>query len=103
MVGSGIVVGPITWTSGDPINYDIPDGFAPGNYTFTITITDDNGNSASGTITVTITSDTTGDGIPFGNSFLIFIGLSVIYLIITKKQKITRESRKSFKSSKTKY
>jgi len=31
--------------------------------------------------------------IPFGNSFLIFIGFSVICLIFTKKRQIVRESR----------
>ena len=31
--------------------------------------------------------------IPFGNSFLIFIGFSVIYLIFTKKRQIVREAR----------
>ena len=43
--GLGIVAGPFIWTSGVPINYNIPIGFVVGNYTYTINFTDDNGNS----------------------------------------------------------
>jgi len=87
LVGDGISIGPLTWSSGDPINYTIPDGLAPGVYTFNITFTDDNGNSASGIITVTITGGSPG-GIPFGNSFLIITLLSIFGLIFVKKRKI---------------
>jgi len=86
LVGSGISVGPLTWSSGDPINYTIPDGLASGVYTFNITITDDNGNSASGTITVTIT-DGTPEGIPFGETFLLITLVSVVCLVIIKTRK----------------
>ena len=88
MVGSGLVVGPITWTSGDPINYELPEGLAPGTYNFTITLTDDNGNSASGIITVTVTGGTPG-GIPFGNTFLIIAIVTIISLVFTKRRKIS--------------
>ncbi len=86
--GTGIVAGPTAWTSGNAITYNIPDGFAPGVYTYNITFTDESGNSISNTVTVTIRG-----AIPFGNSFLIFIGFSVICLIFTKKRQIVRESR----------
>ncbi|MHA1749462.1 MAG: hypothetical protein ACTSYF_12550, partial [Promethearchaeota archaeon] len=97
--GTGIVTGPTAWTSGSAINYNIPNGFAPGVYTYNITFTDESGNSISNTVTVTINSiddddDPPGGAIPFGNFFLIFIGFSVICLIFTKKRQIARESRK---------
>ncbi len=91
MVGIGIVVGPITWTSHSPINYEIPNEFAPGVYNFTITLTDDSGNTASGTITVTITSTYPG-GIPFGDTFLVITVLSIFGLLFAKKRKIVRKS-----------
>jgi len=52
----------------------------------------------SDTVTVTINSiddddEPPGGVIPFGNFFLIFIGVSVICLIFTKKRQIIREPR----------
>jgi len=93
--GMGTVAGPTAWTSGNAINYNIPDGFTPGVYTYNITFTDESGNSISNTVTVTIVDDdeTPGGVIPFGNFFLIFIGLSVICLIFTKKRQIVLESK----------
>jgi len=98
LIGTGIVVTSTPWADNTPVVYNIPDGFAPGVYTYKITFTDESGNSISNTVTVTIKS--TGDDdeppggvIPFGNSFLIFIGFSVICLIFTKKRQIVRESR----------
>jgi len=94
--GTGIVAGPTAWTSGSAINYNIPDGFAPGVYTYNIIFTDESGNAISNTVTVTINSiddEPPGGAIPFGNFFLIFIGLSVVCLIFTKKRQIVRESR----------
>ncbi|MBA7555850.1 hypothetical protein ES705_48542 [subsurface metagenome] len=94
LIGTGIVAGPTIWTSGSAISYNIPDGFSPGVYTYKITFTDESGNSISNTVTVTIVDDETpGGAIPIGNVFLIFIGLSVIYLIFTKKCQIVREFR----------
>ncbi|KKN08289.1 hypothetical protein LCGC14_1058210 [marine sediment metagenome] len=94
--GSGIVVGPTTWTSGVPIIFNIPDGFAVGNYTYTINFTDESGNSFSDTVNfiVNIGTGTAGGSIPFGNYFLIFIGFGVICLIFIKKRQIIQESRK---------
>ena len=88
-------VGGIAWTSGVAITYNIPDGFAAGVYTYNITFSDESGNSISDTVTVTINSGVPSPpagGIPFGNVFLIFIGISVIYLIFAKKRKIFRKS-----------
>ena len=81
----------ITWSSGDLINYTFPDGLASGVYTFNITLTDGSGNSASHFITVTITGGE-GGAIPFGNYFLIFIGMSICYLLLSKKHKILKKS-----------
>jgi len=86
--GSGIVAGPTAWTSGVAITYNIPDGFAPGVYTYNITFTDESENSISNIVTVTIR-----EVIPFGNFFLVFIGLSVICLIFIIKRQIVRESK----------
>ncbi len=93
--GTGIVAGPTVWTSGNEITYNIPDGFAVGVYTYNITFRDENGNSISNTVTVTIedVDETPEGGVPFGNYFLIFIGLSVIGLIFAKKRKIVSKTR----------
>jgi hypothetical protein len=47
-------------------------------------------------VTINSTSvddDTPREVIPFGNSFLVFIGFSVICLIFAKKRQIVRESK----------
>jgi hypothetical protein len=92
LIGTGIIVTSTPWASNTPVVYNIPDGFALGVYTYNITFTDESGNSISNTVTVTIVDDD-GGGIPFGNFFLIFIGLSVIFLIFAKKRQIVREFR----------
>ena len=91
LIGTGIVVSSTPWASNTPVVYNIPDGFFPGVYMYNITFADESGNSISDTVTVTINS--IGDVIPFGNSFLIFIGFSVVCLIFAKKRQIVRESR----------
>jgi len=91
--GTGIVTGPNAWTSGNTINYNLPDSFAVGVYTYSITFIDESGNSISDTVIVTILDATPEGGIPFSNLFLIFIGFSVICLIFVKKRQIARESR----------
>jgi len=66
--GTGIIAGPTVWTSGNAINYNIPNGFSPGVYTYNITFTDESGNSISDTVTVTIVDDDDeppGGAIPF--------------------------------------
>jgi len=88
-IGPHIVVTPTPWANNMPVVYNIPDGFEEGVYLYTVNFTDDYGNSISNTVRVTITER----AIPFGNFFLIFIGLSVICLIFTKKRQIIRESR----------
>ncbi|TKJ20717.1 MAG: hypothetical protein CEE42_14605 [Promethearchaeota archaeon Loki_b31] len=88
LIGTGIVISSTPWANNTPVVYSIPDGFAPGVYMYKITFTDESGNSLSNTVTVTIRG-----AIPFGNSFLIFIGFSVICLIFAKKRQIVRESR----------
>jgi len=95
--GSGVVAGSLPWTSGDPISYNIPDSLAAGVYVYTVTFTDEYNNFIQDSVTVTINSSSSPPppgGIPFGNFFLIIIGLSVIGLIFTKKRQIARESRK---------
>jgi len=91
-IETGIVVTSTPWDDNTPVVYNIPDGFTPGVYTFKIIFTDESGNSISNTVTVTINS-IPGGAIPFGNTFLLFIGFSVICLIFIKKRQIDRESR----------
>jgi hypothetical protein len=95
LLGTGIIGVPTAWTSGNPITYNIPDGFDSGVYIYNITFTDVYGNSISDLVSVTITEVVVPpeEGIPFGYTFLIFIGLSVIYLLIAKKKKIIRETK----------
>jgi hypothetical protein len=90
LVGSGVVVGPISWVSEAPINYIIPDDLAAGVYVFNITVTDSSGNSASATITVTVNNPTGGE-IPLGNYFFLFLGISIICLLIATKYKKIRK------------
>ena len=93
--GTEIVTGPTAWTTGVIVTYNIPDGFAPGVYTYNITFIDETGKSISDAVTVTINSP--GEEAPptfsFGNFFLIFIGVSVVCLILVKKRQMVRESR----------
>ena len=56
--GSGIVVGPTTWTSGGTITYNIPDGFAVGVYIYTFNFTDTSRNFITDPVTLTV-EDTT--------------------------------------------
>jgi hypothetical protein len=56
--GSGIIVGPTAWTSGVALIYNIPDGFALGDYVYTVTFTDDYGNFNVDNVTFTV-EDTT--------------------------------------------
>jgi hypothetical protein len=89
LLGTGIVAGPTPWTSGNEITYDIPLGFDAGVYTYNITFIDIRGNSVSSVVSVTITKPPEG-GIPLGNTFLLFIGLSVVCLLIAIKRKILK-------------
>jgi hypothetical protein len=52
--GTGIVVGSTSWTSGVVITYNIPDGFAIGDYIYIITFTDTSGNSIFESVTFTV-------------------------------------------------
>ena len=59
---------------------------------------DESGNNISNKVTIIVNSIDDNDGksggaISFGNSFLVIIGVSVIYLIYIKKHQIIRESR----------
>ncbi len=87
--GSGIVKGPTSWTSGLAINYNIPDGFTPGEYTYIITFTDESGNSISDTVTVTIEEEvvTPGGGIPFGDYYILFLGIGIATLLLVERKK----------------
>ena len=59
LVGTGIVAGPLSWTSGVAIVYDILDGYAIGTYVFIVNFTDDM--LSFTTVNVTITVEDTTD------------------------------------------
>jgi len=91
--GVGIVAGPLAWASGVAITYNIPGGYAAGNYTYTITITDKYGNFATDSVAMTIIEAetiSTTEEIP-GYDLSIIIGISAVVLIslvaLMKKKK----------------
>ncbi|MBA7660032.1 hypothetical protein ES703_68031 [subsurface metagenome] len=57
--GTGIVTGPTAWTSGNAINYDIPDGFSVGSYIYTINFTDNYDHFITDSVNFTVEEDTT--------------------------------------------
>ncbi|MBA7512300.1 hypothetical protein ES705_04304 [subsurface metagenome] len=57
--GTGIVAGPTAWTSGNAINYDIPDGFSVGSYIYTINFTDNYDHFITDSVNFTVEEDTT--------------------------------------------
>ena len=57
--GTGIVAGPTAWTSGNAINYNIPDGFSVGSYIYTVNFTDLGGNFIVDSVDFTVVEDTT--------------------------------------------
>ena len=94
--GTGIVVGPTVWTSGNTINYNIPDRFTPGVYVYNITFTDESGNYITDTVKITVrevTTDGGGGAISFGNYYLIFLVIGIISLTIVQKRKKPSSSR----------
>jgi len=96
--GSGVVVGALAWTSGNPITYDIPDDLAEGVYVYTVTFTDEHNNFISDSVTVTINAGssppTPVGGVPFGNFYLLILGISIVCLIIIKKRQIIHRSNR---------
>jgi len=88
--GSGIVAGPIEWLSGVEITYNVPDGFAVGEYLYTANFTDDYGNYATDTVIMTVqevSKDNKGGAISFGNYFLVFLIIGILSLTIVQKRK----------------
>ena len=60
--GTGIVEGPTAWSNDVPIIYNIPDGFAVGDYFYVMNMTDDYGNFFARSVKMTI-EDTTSPSI----------------------------------------
>ncbi|MBN2154883.1 MAG: hypothetical protein JW776_02430 [Candidatus Lokiarchaeota archaeon] len=89
--GTGIVVDHIKWTSGEPVTYTFPDGFASGTYTYTITFYDEQGNSVTDRV-LFIVRELPPRTIPgFNFPFLIIISISsVIMLVLVQKHKKNR-------------
>jgi hypothetical protein len=88
--GSGIVAGPTIWSSGVAITYNVPDGLATGDYFYIVTFTDDNGNFVIDTIKITVKEElpvAVNPPIPFGNWYLIFLGISITALVFIQKRR----------------
>jgi uncharacterized protein YjeT (DUF2065 family) len=84
--GSGIVTGPTAWASGGVITYNVPDGFAVGDYVYTVTFTDYFGNSITDSVAFIVEA---GGGIPgarFEFILLLSIG-TVVSIVMVKKKK----------------
>ena len=72
--GTGIVAGPIAWTSGNAINYNIPDGFGVASHIYTITFIDDCDNFVTDSVNLTV-EDTTNPVITVSpNNFTVEYG-----------------------------
>ncbi|GAG76624.1 unnamed protein product, partial [marine sediment metagenome] len=52
--GFGVVAGPTTWASGVAIIYNVPEGFAVGDYIYIVNFTDDEGNFVIDSVTMTV-------------------------------------------------
>ena len=57
--GSGLVVGPTSWTSDLAITYNIPEGFTLRNYLYIVNFTNDYGNFTTDSVTFRVIEDTT--------------------------------------------
>ncbi|TFG17866.1 MAG: hypothetical protein EU531_02070 [Promethearchaeota archaeon] len=86
----GIVAGPTPWTSGDNVSFTIPEGLSVGEHIFTINFTDIAGNYAIDNVKLTIQEENPIEptpAIPFGSSFLAFMTISIIGLILYQRRK----------------
>ncbi len=80
--GSGNVAGPITWTSGVPITYNIPDGFSVGYYRYKVNFTDDYGYSSIDSVTFSVGDDETPGGAILFGLIITALGGAVIGVIV---------------------
>jgi hypothetical protein len=88
--GSGFVAGPTMWFNGVAITYNVPDGLAAGDYFYTVTFIDDTGNFVKDTVKFTVKEDipvADDPQIPFGNWYLIFLGISITALVLIQKRR----------------
>jgi hypothetical protein len=87
---SGIVAGPTAWTSGVIITYNIPDGLAAGDYFYNVNFTDDAGNFVIDTVKITVKEEppvADDPQIPFGNWYLMVLGISITALVLIQKRR----------------
>ncbi|MFX1499265.1 MAG: hypothetical protein ACFFBH_17245 [Promethearchaeota archaeon] len=91
--GSGIVVGPLSWSSGVAVVYNIPDGLVVGDYVYTVNFTDQFRNSVIHTVILTVEdipdrSPSIGISLIYGYYLYILIGVvSVIIVLLNSKRK----------------
>jgi len=52
--GSGIVEGPLSWSNGSAITYDVPEGLSVGEYFYTVNFSDDYDNFVTDTVKMTV-------------------------------------------------
>jgi hypothetical protein len=89
----GATIGPLAWSSGAAITYNIPDGFTEGNYTYIITISDQYGNSVTDSVVMTVEAaepsppaDIPGYDLPIVISISAIVLISLIALMKKKKK-----------------
>ncbi len=83
--GYTTVAGPIAWSNGTPITYNIPEGLAVGEYNYTVKFTDDYDNFITDTVTMTIKEFDLA--IPFGNYYLTFLVIGITILLVKQKRR----------------
>jgi hypothetical protein len=82
---SGVVSGPTPWLNDTAITYNVPDGFAIGEYNYTVNFTDDYDNFITDTVIMTVKED--DPAISFGNYYLTFLIIGIILSAIIQKQR----------------
>ncbi len=89
--GTGIVVESTSWTSGNPVTYEIPNGFSAGTYIYTITFYDSHGNEASDSVTFTVEAPPKPTIPGFNVPVILTIGVcSIIGTILIVKKRYIR-------------
>ena len=85
--GTGVVSGPIVWSSGVAIIFNVPEGLSLGDYNYTVNFTDGSSNSIIDTVSVTIRQPPPEQAIPYGNYYLAFLVMGIVVLIFVQKRR----------------
>jgi hypothetical protein len=95
LLGEGVKVGPHSWTSGEPIVFDIPEGLSIGEYNYSVLFTDIYGNEVTDTVSFIVKEEIGPPiAIPFNLTYLLFTIISILILVhITKRKIITKVTK----------